>query len=74
MKAYDWHVFMQHLLLLCLRGFVQKNTQKTIMWVSRVFQQTCGKTINLNEMLMLKEDVTTTLCMLEMEMPLFFLM
>lgn len=72
MKAHDWHVLIQHLLLLCLRGLVQKNTQKTIVWVSRVFWRTCGKTINPNEMLMFKEDVATTLCMLEMEIPLFF--
>jgi hypothetical protein len=26
MKAHDWHVFMQTLLPLCLKGLVQKNT------------------------------------------------
>jgi hypothetical protein len=38
MKAYDWHVVMQHLLPLCLRGLMQENIWKAIMWPSRVFQ------------------------------------
>ncbi len=51
---------------------MQKNTRKTIMRLSRVFRQICGKFINPNEMPMYKNDVATTLCMLEMEMPPFF--
>jgi hypothetical protein len=37
MKAHDWHVLMQQLLLLCLRGLMQDNTCKAIMHLSRVF-------------------------------------
>jgi hypothetical protein len=31
MNVHDWHVLIQTLLLLCLRGLMQGNTQKTIM-------------------------------------------
>jgi hypothetical protein len=48
---------------------MQENTWKTIMWLSRVIRWICGKIINPNEMPIFKEDVATTLCMLEMEMP-----
>jgi hypothetical protein len=34
MKACDWHVLMQTLLPLYLRGLMQVNTQKTIMWLN----------------------------------------
>ncbi len=75
MKARDWHVLMQTLLPLCLRGLMQKNTRKAIMWLSRVFQWICAKVINPNEILMFKEDVAMTICMLEVVMaPSFFAM
>jgi len=35
MKALDWHVLMQTLLPLCLRGLMQENTQKAIMRLNR---------------------------------------
>jgi hypothetical protein len=72
MKAHDWHVFMQQLLLLCLRGLMQNYTCQAIMCWSQVFQQICKKVVNPNEMPKLNKDVVTTLCMLEMKMPLAF--
>jgi hypothetical protein len=43
------------------------------MWLNRVFHRICAKLINFNEIFMFKEDVATTICMLEMVMlPSFF--
>ncbi len=43
------------------------------MQLNRVFQRICAKVITSNEILMFKEDVATTICMLEMVMlPSFF--
>ncbi len=71
-KAYDWHVFMQQFLPLCLRGLMQENTCTAIMCLSWDFWQICTKDVNPNEIPKLKGVVVTTLCMLEMEMPLAF--
>jgi len=43
------------------------------MRLNRVFQRICAKVITSNEIFMFKEDVATTICMLEMVMlPFFF--
>ncbi len=34
MKAHDWHLLMQQLIPLCLRGLMQDNTHKDIMHLS----------------------------------------
>jgi hypothetical protein len=52
---------------------MQNNTQKAIMQLSRMFQQICAKVINLNEIIMFKENVAMIFYMLEMVMqPSFF--
>jgi len=43
------------------------------MRLNRVFQRICAKVITSKEIFMFKEDVATTICMLEMVMlPFFF--
>jgi hypothetical protein len=42
------------------------------MCLNQMFRQICKKVVNPNEMPKLKEDVVTTLCMLETETPLSF--
>lgn len=69
MKAHDWHVMMQQLLPLCIRGLLQRGPRTAIMRLSRVFRRICAKVVDPNDMPSLKEDVAVTMSMLEMHMP-----
>jgi hypothetical protein len=50
----------------------RQHTQGYHALESSVLTNICKKVVNLNEMPKLKKDVVTTLCMLEMEIPLAF--
>ncbi len=72
MKAHDWHIFMQQLLSLCLRGLMDQRTRIAIMRLSRIFRRICAKVLHLADMGTLREDEAITMCMLEITMPLSF--
>jgi hypothetical protein len=69
MKAHDWHIFMQQLLPLCLRGLMDQRTRIAIMCLSRISKRICAKVLDPADMGTLKEDATITMCMLKMTMP-----
>ena len=69
MKAHDWHVVMQQLLPLCIRGLLQRGPRTAIMRLSRVFRRICAKVVDPDDMPNLKEDVAVTMSMLEIHMP-----
>ena len=69
MKAHDWHVVMQQLLPLCIRGLLQRGPRTAIMQLLRVFRLICAKIVDLDDMPNLKEDVAMTMSMLEIHMP-----
>jgi len=60
---------MQQLLPLCLRGLMDQRTRIVIMHFSRIFKHICAKVLDPADMGTLKENVTITMCMLEMTMP-----
>jgi len=67
MKAHDWHIFMQQLLPLCLHGLMDQHIRIAIMCFSRIFRRICAKVLDSTNMGTLKENVTITMCMLEMK-------
>lgn len=69
MKAHDWHVVMQQLLPLCIRGLLERGPRTAIMRLSRVFRRICAKVVDPHDMDNLKEDVAVTMSMLEIHMP-----
>jgi hypothetical protein len=69
MKAHDWHIFMQQLLPLCLRGLMDQQTRIAIMRLSHIFRRICAKVLDPADMGTLREDATITMSMLEMIMP-----
>ena len=71
MKSHDWHVVMQQLLPLCIRGLLQCGPRTTIMRLSRIFRRICEKVVDPDNMPSLKEDVAATMLMLEIHMPQF---
>jgi hypothetical protein len=72
MKAHDWHIFMQQLVLLCLCELMDQWTKIGIMCLSRNFRCICAKVLNSTNMDTLWNDITITMCMLEMTMPPVF--
>jgi hypothetical protein len=69
MKAHDWHIFIQQLLPLCLRGLKDQWTRIAIMRLSHIFRRICVKVLDPADMGTLTKDATITMCMLEMTMP-----
>jgi hypothetical protein len=69
MKAHDWHIFMQHLLPLCLHGLKDQWTRIVIMRLNRILKHICAKVVDPIDMGTLRDDIAITMCMLEMIMP-----
>lgn len=69
MKTHDYHVMMQQILPLCLRGLMQKPVRSAIMRLSDVFRRICVKVWDPADYDKLHSDVIYLLCDLEMYFP-----
>jgi len=69
MKSHDWHMLMQQLMPLGLRGLMQPHVRLALMWLNRVFRIICAKVWDLRDFQTLIYDVATTLSLLEWELP-----
>ena len=72
LKSHDYHVLMQTLLPMALRGLLDRTTRLAIMRVSRVFRRLCAKVWDPTQEENLKEDVAITMCLMEITFPLTF--
>jgi hypothetical protein len=72
MKSHDWHMLMQQLMPLGLRGLMQPHVQLALMRLSRVFYNICAKVWDPRDFQALRDDVVTTLGLLEWELPVAF--
>ena len=72
LKSHDYHILMQSLLPLALRGLMEPNTRTAIMRSCRVFRRICCKVWDPSQEESLMEDVAVTMCLMEMTMPLTF--
>ncbi len=72
MKSHDWHMLMQQLMPLALRGLMQPHVQLALMGLSRVFRIICAKVWDPRDFQALRNDVATTLSLLEWELPVAF--
>lgn len=66
LKFHDYHILMQTLLPLALRGLVDQNTRMALMRASRVFWRICCKVWDPSQEENLREDVAITMCLMEM--------
>lgn len=69
MKTHDYHVLMQQILPLCLRGLMQKPVRNVIMRLSNVFRRICVKVWDPQGLEQLKQDAAYVLCDLEIYFP-----
>jgi hypothetical protein len=71
LNSHDYHVLMQQILSLGLRGLLQPGPKMAVMRISKVFRKICNKMWNPNEFEGLRVDVARSMAFLEMH---FFLL
>lgn len=69
LKSHDFHVLVQQLLPVALRGFLPKGTRKAILRLCAFFNKLCQCVIDREKIAILEEEVLETLCMLERFFP-----
>ncbi|CAH9085942.1 unnamed protein product [Cuscuta europaea] len=69
LKSHDYHVLMQHLLPVALRGLLPHHVRHAIMRLSFFFNSICQKVIHPEKLDALQSEVVVTLCQLEMYFP-----
>ena len=69
LKSHDYHILMQSLIPLALRGLMEQNTRMAIMRSCRVFRRICCKVWDLAQTDNLREDVAITMCLMEISFP-----
>jgi hypothetical protein len=73
LKSHDYHVLMQHILLLALRGLLLPGARMAVMCMCKIFRRICTKVYNPVDFASLEEDVAESMALLEMKfLPSFF--
>jgi hypothetical protein len=69
LKSHDYHVLMQQILPLALRGLLQPGPRLAVMRICKVFRRICNKVYNPHEIEGLRVDVARSMALLEMHFP-----
>jgi len=72
LKSHDYHVLMQKLLLVAIRGILLKNVRLTIIRLCAFFNSICSKVIDPQKLDELQEEIFIILCQLEIFFPATF--
>jgi len=65
LKTHDCHILLQRILPAGLRGLVRKDVYEVIAELGRFFRQLCSKTLKVDALHQMKEDIVIILCKLE---------
>jgi hypothetical protein len=65
LKSYDYHVLMQQVMPLALRGLLQPGPRMAVMRISNVFRRLCIRVWNPSEFEALQADVSRSMALLE---------
>ncbi|XP_026458487.1 uncharacterized protein LOC113359002 [Papaver somniferum] len=69
LKAHDYHVLMQQILPVALKGLLPDGPSTAINRLCSYFNEICQRVVDLTRLLELEEEIAVTLCMLEMYFP-----
>ncbi|KAI5338319.1 hypothetical protein L3X38_017590 [Prunus dulcis] len=69
LKSHNYHVLVQQVLLVALRGLLPKGPRVAIFRLCAFFNEVCQRVIDKNKLEVLEDDVAETLCMLERFFP-----
>ncbi|XP_021829510.1 uncharacterized protein LOC110769780 [Prunus avium] len=68
-KSHDYHMLMQQLLSVALRGLLPKGPRTAIFRLCAFFNELCQRVVDRNKLEKLEEDIVQMLCMLERFFP-----
>jgi len=69
LKSHDYHILLQFLLPVCLRGLLPDRVMKAILHLSYIFQKLCMKVVDPLDNERMQNEVARTMCLLEREFP-----
>ncbi|WMV33085.1 hypothetical protein MTR67_026470 [Solanum verrucosum] len=69
LKSHDYHVLLQRVLPIALRGFLNKDVSLALIELGHFFQRLCCKTLRKDDLEQLERDIIIILCNLEMIFP-----
>ncbi|KAF7116710.1 hypothetical protein RHSIM_RhsimUnG0018000 [Rhododendron simsii] len=69
LKSHDYHILIQQILPIGMRGFVDKEISTTLFELGSFFQDLCSKTLRRSELEKLEERIVLILCKLEKIFP-----
>ncbi|XP_059302828.1 uncharacterized protein LOC132054886 [Lycium ferocissimum] len=69
LKSHDYHVLLQRVLPIAIRGFENKNVSSSLIDLGDFFQRLCCKTLRRDDLEQLERDIIVILCKLEMIFP-----
>jgi hypothetical protein len=72
LKSHDYHVLMQQLMPLALRGLLKPGPRMAVMWMCKMFRRICIKVYDPAKFPSLEADVAESRALLEMEFPSSF--
>ena len=72
MKSHDCHVLLQRLLPVAIRGYFNDNIYTTLIELCLFFKDLCSRTLKLDVLNQMKDDIVVILCKMEMIFPATF--
>ncbi|GFS37987.1 potassium transporter family protein [Actinidia rufa] len=69
LKSHDYHILIQQILPIRMRGFVNKEISTTLFELGNFFQDLCSKTLRRSKLEKLEERIVHILCKLEKIFP-----
>ncbi|KAF7139945.1 hypothetical protein RHSIM_Rhsim06G0120600 [Rhododendron simsii] len=69
LQSHDYHILIQQILPIGMRGFVDKEISTTLFELGSFFQDLCSKTLRRSELEKLEERIVLILCKLEKIFP-----
>ena len=73
MKSHDYHVLLQRLLPVAIRGYLSTEIRTPLIELCFFFKELCSRTLKLDILNRMKDDIVLILCKLEMIfLPAFF--
>ncbi|XP_062100363.1 uncharacterized protein LOC133806259 [Humulus lupulus] len=69
LKSHDFHVLMQQLLVVAIRGLMEDGPREAIIRLSKFFNGICQHVVDVKEIIELEAEVVETICMFERYFP-----
>jgi hypothetical protein len=69
LKSHDYHILMQQIMPLALRGLLKPRARMAVMRICKIFRRICTKVYNPADFESLQVDVAESMALLEMEFP-----